>query len=166
MTFHDAEFVGRYFNIEFVPRYFDDGTLSPVQRWVTGDLISLDMLAAITKISISTFNNIPSYREHGQLYLTFSFVFTPVEVPFQGLSEKCSLNYCFKLDEHIVLPNQMAPSGAHVVNESAFGKTYHTSDPDGNFTYVNKVQKRIDELVSYWEQYKIQRKVFRDVGAV
>jgi hypothetical protein len=132
-----------------------------VQRWVTDDLISLDVLTVITKLTVGDFDGFGAYRERGALYVRFSLIFTPFEVPYHGTPDKCSLDYCFKLDEMHAPSTQVLPKNVYIVNDSSFGRSYYATDPDGQYTSVNNVKSRIDELVTYWEQYKLQRDIRR-----
>jgi hypothetical protein len=137
---------------------------------VSGDIISLDQLVAISDVSVCAEDDMPhghgysyGYEKH-KLCLSYSLHYIPVEMPFIGLqkSEQACLQYRYKMSVRTTDDKSTLGPHNNIINEREFmGKKsyeYYELDPKTmRYTDEISMSKKLEELISVWELYRVQR---------
>jgi len=151
----------------FTPRLFENGSLSPIQRWISGDWISLDQLIAISDVYVEGGEYLYKHEStEKRLSVGYSLHYIPVEMPFIGtppVTTGC-LKYSYDMSERRTTDKSTIGSRDTLISESIFnGKTtyrYYKFDPVAGFYEDQvKLQLKLNELINAWEQYRVQKEM-------
>ena len=150
----------------FTPRVFEDGSLSPIQKWISGDWIALDQLIAISDVYVESGKYSYEYTAGEQLNVGYSLHYIPVEIPFIGTPPAATgcLKYSHGMSKLITTDKSTIGSRDQLISESTFnGKTiyrYYKFDPITNlYEDQVKLQSKLNELINVWEQYRVQKEM-------
>lgn len=151
----------------FTPRVFENGSLSPIQKWISGDWISLDQLIAISEVYVEGGEYPYEYRStERRLSVGYSLHYMPAEVPFIGIPPVGTgcLKYSYGMSEYTTTDKSTIGSRDQLVSESTFtGRTtyrYYKFDLIAGFYEDQvKLQSKLNELINVWELYRIQKEI-------